>query len=131
MIIAFAFLILASSVYAETWQEYRNRVENMSQRVVDCGFFEGKYWMDKYAAVWATHDWCYNQFKYILDEDNTMTPPIRTGRVLLMNMHYMEGDKYAKNASKVSSNPYKWMCQRYDYWYNHLNKGGWIDFNKF
>ena len=131
ILLGFIITVGLTYVNAETWQEYRNRVEVMSERVVDHGFFEGDYWKDKLAAVWATHDWCYSQYSYILENDNTMTPNIRAGRALSMFLHEKEGDKFADIARKLSSDSYRWVCQRYDYWYNHLKKGGWINFKTF
>jgi hypothetical protein len=47
-----------------------------------------------------------------------------------LNFNGKEGEKYADYASKLSSRSFRWVRQRYDYWYEHLDNGGWIDFSK-
>ena len=128
----FIFTVLINVMgfaFAETWQDYVKRVELMSDRVINCGFFEGDYWMDKLAAVWSTHQWCFVQFNNILNQDKTMTENVKARMELLRDIHSSERNRYRKYA--VDSNSYQWVLDRSNHWYRQVNEGGLINFQRF
>lgn len=115
-------------VSAETWKEFRNRVEVMSERVLVPKYFDGNDWLDNLAAVIATHDWCGKMYEYILENDNTMGEGERTGRALSQMVHEIKIEEYWDKAKGLPPNSWNYVYKRYIYWFNHLKNGGWITF---
>jgi len=128
LIVCVSFVVVITSVKAETFREYRNRVEVMSERVIVPKIFSGDGGLDNLAAVIATHDWCRQGYKNILEHDNTMGEGERAGRVLLQMLHEMKFKEYWNNARKLSPNSWDYVYRRYNYWLDHLENGGWITF---
>ncbi|MDR2972738.1 MAG: hypothetical protein LBU83_12580 [Bacteroidales bacterium] len=116
------------SVSAETYREFRNRVEAMSERVIVPKYFDGDGWLDNLAAVIATHDFCRQSYRYILENDNTMGEGERAGRVLSQMLHEMKFKEFWDYARRLSQDSWNYVYRRYQYWLDHLQKGGWITF---
>jgi hypothetical protein len=122
------FLVVITFVKAETWREFRNRVEVMSERVIVPKYFDSDGWLDNLAAVIATHEWCSKMYKYILENDNTMDTGERTGRVLSQMLHEMKFKEFLDKAERLSPNALDYVFKRYRYWFAYLQDGGWITF---
>ena len=121
-------LVGVISVRAETWQQFRARVEAMSERVIVPKYFDSDTWLDNLAAVIATHDWCRQMYRYILENDNTMGQGERAGRVLSQMLHEAKFEEFWNNARRLSPNAWDYVYRRYIYWFDHLENGGWITF---
>jgi len=122
------FAVVITSVKAETPREFRNRVNVMSERVIVPKYFSGDGWLDNLAAVIATHDYCRQAYKYILENDNTMGESERKGMVLSQMLHEMKFKEFSDNAKKLSPNARDYVYRRIIYWSDHLINGGWITF---
>jgi hypothetical protein len=127
-ILMLMFFFCSMCLFAETWSEFRNRVEIMSDRVLVPKYFDSDGWLDNLAAVIATHDWCRKMYKYILENDNTMGKGERTGRELLQMLHEMKYKEFSDKAERLSPNSSDYVYNRYCYWLEHLKNGGWIKF---
>jgi CRISPR/Cas system CSM-associated protein Csm2 small subunit len=129
LIIVWVLLMIEfTSLNAETWREFRNRVETMSDRVIVPKYFDSDTWLDNLAAVIATHDWCRKMYKYILENDNTMSEGERSGRALSQLLHEMKFKEYWDYARKLSQSNWNYVYRRYGYWFDHLQNEGWITF---
>jgi len=129
-IFMFFIFIGIISVNAETWRELRNRVQVMTERVIVPKYFSSDAidGLDNLAAVIATHDWCMQTYKAILNNDNTMGDGERAGMLLSQTLHEVQFKRYWDYGTKLSGKYWDYLNRRYDYWFEHLKNGGWITF---
>jgi len=126
--ISILFFIGNMYINAETWKQFKNRVEVMSERVAVPKYFDGDGWLDNLAAVIATHDWCGKAYKSILENDNSMNQGERARKQLSLIFHEDRFEYFWDIGTRLSRNNWDYVYRRYNYWFEYLNNGGWITF---
>ena len=119
------------SVSAETWEQFRNRANRMSDAVVAARFDSGfDIWNhnDRIAAVWATHQWVFSAFVNIRDNFPGLSQQEQNRYQLLLVMHRIQLEEMEAAITRFSAVTFNNIRSRYSHWYNHLRNGGTINF---
>jgi len=121
------------SVSAETWKEFMNRVTIMTFNIA-IGTDNG-YWLewstDKWGALLATAGWLEDACEDISKNAPGLTQNERDGWRELLITSRMRTKELVRlyNLAITNQRTRDTVLKRVDYWLNHLNNGGTINFN--
>ena len=116
---------------AETWEQYINRVNRMSEAVIQAmanPSFRMQDSNDRIGAVWATHEWCRIGYLNIRNDAPGLSQQQRNWYSINADLHRVEVDKLENIIYRFSTATFNSIVARYNHWINHLNSGGTIRF---
>ena len=121
----------ALSLSAETWDQYLNRVNIMSDAVIQAmanPAFRIQDSNDRIGAVWATHEWCFWAYVNIRDNYPNLPQQEKNKYALFAEIHRVEVNKLEEIIYRFSTSTFNNIVDRYNYWIDHLKNGGTITF---